>query len=82
MGTLATTDDDDEPTADVRGKGRALVVWWDNADDEDRSTLREWVEGGVNGRVIAERLTRDGTPLAQGTITDGLRLLRRHRWDI
>lgn len=83
MGNLANlTDIKPDPTAEVRGVGRTLVVWWDTvADDEDRATFRKWVEDKVSYTVLAERITASGFPIGLQTVHYGIRLLRRHRWD-
>lgn len=80
MGNLANLDTTDDTPGDIRGVGKSLVAWYDAADEEDQATLREWVEAGLPARVIAERLTRAGSPMGQQTVQYGRQLLRRHRW--
>jgi hypothetical protein len=80
LGVLTELGEDETPPT-MFGHGQKLVRWWRDADDEDRATLRRWVEEGVPSRIIADRLTAAGFPIGTSTMRDGVRLLRRTHWE-
>ena len=77
MGTLSERGD---APVTLTGDGKRLVEWWLQADDDDRATLRGWVDARVSHADIADRLTADGCTISRGTVCNGLRLLRRAHW--
>lgn len=83
MGALAEAGDDvtPSPAASLTGEGKRLVEWWlEKADDDDRRTLRRWVDAGLSQHDIADRITATGFPISRATVHKGIRLLRRAQW--